>query len=212
MIGTLKRELDLNQVKFSWLDANKHNKTIVANTINDIAFPLDKVFVGKSTYGPLKVYSYGNENEKLIIGNYCSISSGVLFILGGNHNLNMLSTFPFKYFFFNQIESNTKGPIVVEDDVWIGTNSIILSGVTLSKGTIVAAGSVVTKSFKPYSIIGGNPAKLIRFRFEDTIIDKIVKFDFEKLTENDILNKFDMLNEELSLDLANSILKNQDPE
>lgn len=202
------RELKLNIIKFKWLDLNKHNKTIVGNSIYDISFPIDKVNVGISTYGPLIVYSYGNIDEKLIIGNYCSISSGVLFILGGNHNYNIFSTYPFKYFINNEVESISKGPIIVEDDVWIGTNSIILSGVTLAKGTIVAAGSVVTKSSEPYTIIGGNPAKLIKKRFSEETIIKLMHFNFENVDEKKIFESLNLLYQPLTVDNIDSFIEN----
>jgi len=166
---------------------NKHNKTFVANSIKDSYFPIKKVTVGNHSYGPVCVYYYGNAEEKLLIGNYCSISSGVKFILGGNHSTNTISTFPFKYFFNKgEHEALTKGPIIVEDDVWIGTDSMILSGVTIGKGAVVAAGTIVTKSIAPYSVVGGAPAKLIKMRFDENIIAELMTIDFNKLNPNNI--------------------------
>jgi acetyltransferase-like isoleucine patch superfamily enzyme len=206
LYGLILNLVRLNYIKAKWLDLNKHNRTIVGNTIDDIAFPIDLVTVGDGTYGPLKVYSYRSINEKLIIGNYCSISSGVLFILGGNHRSEIFSTYPFKYFFTNEEESLSKGPIIIEDDVWIGTNSVILSGVTISKGTIVAAGSIVTKSTIPYSIIGGNPSKLIKMRFNQEIIDEMMNFNYHNLDFNIIRQNMEKLYKKIDLELVQSIL------
>ena len=105
---------------------------------------------------------YSSKDAGLSIGSFCSFAEGVTFMLGGGHRYDTPLTFPFAVIFENVEESISKGRIVVEDDVWIGANAIIMSGVTLSKGTIVATGSVVTKNTEPYSIVGGVPAKLIR--------------------------------------------------
>lgn len=77
---------------------------------------------------------------------------------------------------------------MVCDDVWIGYGAMILSGLTINQGAIIAAGSVVTKNVPAYAIAGGNPAKIIKYRFEDSIIDKLVKIDFSKLDKNLIIN------------------------
>ena len=82
---------------------------------------------------------------------------------------------------FDGLDSFSKGPIVIEDDVWIGFGSIILSGVKLSQGTVVGAGSVVTKSTDPYSIVAGNPAKLIKKRFSDEIIKRLINIDLSNV-------------------------------
>jgi virginiamycin A acetyltransferase len=199
------------KIKILWRHFNQHNNTSVANSTSEMIFPLEKVSVGRFSYGPLCVHSFGNTDERLRIGSFCSISNGVKFILGGNHQINSFSTFAFNYYFKNKIgESWTKGPITVEDDVWIGTDAIILSGVTLCKGTIVAAGSVVTKSSLPYSVIGGNPAKQIKMRFDEVLIKELLDFDFSKIKEENIsflLPKLNMpLNEKLLADIKKELL------
>ena len=83
------------KIQMQWRDTNRHNFTSVANSISDTVFPIEKVKVGRGTYGPLCVISYGSIDEHLEIGNFCSIASGVKFLLGGEHNLNKFSTFPF---------------------------------------------------------------------------------------------------------------------
>ena len=84
-------------------------------------------------------------------------------------------------------ETNTKGDIIVEDDVWIGIHAIILSGVHIGRGAIIAAGAVVTNDIPPYAIVGGVPAKLIKYRFDHDLINSLLKIDYSKLTNKIIL-------------------------
>ena len=152
-----------------WRNRNLHNDTTAVNI-----FPYEKVSIGKGTYGGIFAYTFGNSNEHLSIGNYCSIANDVVFLLGGNHNYQTLSTFPFGYKVYGTGLGNgadTKGPIVVEDDVWIGYRSLILSGVTLGKGCIIAAGSIVTHDVPPYAIYANN--HIIKYRFSQKIISKL---------------------------------------
>jgi virginiamycin A acetyltransferase len=175
------------KTKITWRNLNQHNHTTVGNTGSDMNFPIDKVTVGKQSYGPLCVHHFGSANEELKIGNYCSISRGVKFILGGNHSTETFSTFPFRHFYnHEECEAWSKGPIIIEDDVWIGTDVLIMSGVTIGKGTIVAAGSIVTRSTTPYSIVGGNPAKTIKMRFDESIINLLLDLDLNKIDEKRI--------------------------
>ncbi|WP_290443021.1 CatB-related O-acetyltransferase [Clostridium estertheticum] len=163
--------------KITWRKRNSNNYTTVRNI-----FPVEKVFVGKYTYGALNISCFGNPKEKLFIGNYCSISSGVKFILGGEHHPEYLMNYPFKLYLLpnNDVDDRrTKGTIVVGDDVWIGTNTIILSGVTIGQGAIIAAGSVVARDVPPYAIYTTN--RIIKYRFSEDIIDKLLKIDFSIL-------------------------------
>lgn len=137
---------------------NKHNFTIVENCFN-----FSKVTVGKYTYGPIKALSFGNNNEKLVIGSFCSIAKEVTFLLGGAHNYQTLSTYPFPVKWFSE-DTPSKGPIIIDDDVWIGYKATILSGVHIGQGAVIAAGAVVTKDVPAYSIVGGVPAKVIKFK------------------------------------------------
>ena len=168
-----------------WRDNNRHNFTHIVRDNMNSRFPMGKVIVGRFTYGPLNVKSYSDKDEYLEIGDFCSIAEGVKFLLGGEHKFSTFSTYPFRRILIdnNYIDAISKGPIILEDDVWIGTNALILSGVKISKGTVVAAGSVVTHSTEPYTIVGGVPAKLIKKRFDDRTIEKLIKFDFNSLKE-----------------------------
>ena len=139
---------------------NSHNFTQIMNYCD-----LSKVVVGKKTYGEIHVTDFSPADTKLYIGSYCSIAPNVRFLLGGEHQLYSISTYPFKVLTFGESrEAGSKGDIVVKDDVWIGDGAIICSGVNIGQGAVIAAGAVVTKDVEPYSIVGGNPAKLIRKR------------------------------------------------
>jgi virginiamycin A acetyltransferase len=136
-------------------------------------FPMDVVTVGNSSYGVLIIQSlFEQKNEKINIGNFVSIAPGVQFLLGVNHQTKTITTFPLysRLIAPSNKDAINNGSITVEDEVWIGTDAIIMSGVTIGKGAIIAAGSVVTKDVPPYAIVGGVPAKLIRYKFTEDII------------------------------------------
>lgn len=170
--------LKLTKFRVKWEIENKHNSTKVNNV-----FDINKVKIGRYTYGNLNVLTFGNKLESLTIGDFCSIANNVQFILGGNHNYSRISTFPFKVHIEGETsEASTKGPIIINDDVWIGQNVIILSGVTVGKGAILAAGSIVTKNVSPYSIYANG--KEIKYRFEDKdLIKSLEGFDYNLVDE-----------------------------
>lgn len=198
----IKRLVDLYLFKRKWKKKNYNNETSVKTV-----FPIDIVKVGKNTYGPLEVFFWGADNEKLTIGSYVSIASGVKFLLGGNHRHDTFSTFPFKVKCLGYpVEAWSKGEIIIEDDVWIGMDSIIMSGVTIGKGSVVAAGSVVTKNVPPYTVVGGNPARIIKYRFESDLREKLMDFDYEKMDEDFIRSHEHMLYEPLNNEILEEIL------
>lgn len=139
-------------------------------------------------------------NDSLIIGKFCSIASGAKFIFNAaNHTLNGLTTYPFPIFFekwglsadVKDIASawNNKGDIVVGNDVWIGYEAIIMSGVSIGNGAVIGTRAVVTKDVPPYTIVGGVPAKPIRRRFDDETICRLERlrwwdWDEEKIRRN----------------------------
>lgn len=135
------------------------------------------ISVGKHTYGKLIVDSYPGSETKLTIGKYCSISRDVRFITGGIHPVDWVALFPFRIKWkmeglLDDGMPTTNGSITVNNDVWIGTGSTILSGVTIGNGAIIMAGAIVTKDVAPYSIVGGIPAKEVKKRFSEDIINK----------------------------------------
>lgn len=175
--------------KYQWKKCNKHNNTYI---VSDYGF--DNVLVGNFSYGPIDVDVTDN-NGLLKIGSYCSLADGCKFILGQGHQLKTISTFPFKKALFDEDENQTKsGKIVVEDDVWIGYGATILSGVCIGQGAVVAAGAVVSKNVPPYAIVGGIPAKIIKYRFEPDLIKELLKIDYSRLTKEEIEKHKDVLN------------------
>jgi acetyltransferase-like isoleucine patch superfamily enzyme len=154
-------------------------------------FRIEKVTVGKKTYGDLNVTDFSSADTKLIIGSYCSISPGVRFLLGGEHRIDCISTFPFKVKCFgHKWEARSKGDIIVGDDVWVGANAVICSGVKIGQGAVIAAGAVVTRDVEPYAVVGGNPADVIKYRFGEEYRKKLLATDivkmFDGFTEKDI--------------------------
>ncbi|MBU3133717.1 CatB-related O-acetyltransferase [Clostridium gasigenes] len=140
-------------------------------------------------------YPYVN-NDNLIIGKYCSIACGAKFIFNSaNHALKSLSTYPFSIFreewddTMNVCEAwDNKGDIVIGNDVWIGFEAVIMSGVHIGDGAIIGTRALVTKDVPPYAIVGGIPAQIIRKRFEDSVIEDLLKIQWwnwstEKISE-----------------------------
>lgn len=103
-------------------------------------------------------------------------------------------------------EALSKGNIIIEDDVWIGQGAIILSGVTIGRGSVIGAGAVVAKDIPPYSIVVGNPGKVIKKRFSDEIIEKLMKVDYSKLDENKIKYNIDLLYTEINENNVDEII------
>lgn len=206
IVNRIKLEL----IKRKFRKLNKHNKIFLK--INGLyKFDLNKIKIGNNSYGTIDVKMYGSNDEFLEIGNYCSIASNVLFILGGNHNYKYVSTYPFKNKLCSEqdVEAYTKGRIKVEDDVWIGVNALILSGVTIGKGSIIAAGSVVTKDVPPYAIVGGNPARVIKYRFSEKIVKKLDEIDYSKLSfsENLLPELYSEIEENNYIEIIDNIIK-----
>lgn len=174
----IKSILYKERLKRAWRKKNPHNTTVLKEPFN-----IDAVEVGNHTYGALRVL-LDDEHSRLKIGNFCSIAPDVIFIPGSEHTVDTISTFPFKVKCLQSQahEAFSKGDIIVEDDVWIGCRATILSGVHIGQGAVVAAGAVVTKDVPPYAIVGGVPAKVIKYRFDNKMIDKLLKVDFSKLT------------------------------
>lgn len=170
--------------------------------------PLSLIKCGKYSYGNPKIMKFNIENEKLEIGNYVSIADNVTFILSGNHYIDTFTTYPFKVNCFSEkVEAWGKGPIKVGDDVWIGYGATILSGVTIGQGAVIAAGSVVVKDVEPYSVVGGNPAKLLKYRYPKEIIEEMKKIDFSKIEPDDLKDIQDLIYKKLDMNVLNEIKK-----
>ncbi|MBM9500858.1 CatB-related O-acetyltransferase [Leptospira sp. 201903071] len=143
------------------------------------------------------LYHYDFRGDRLIIGKFCALATGVKFIMNGaNHKMNAFSTYPFAIFgngwevSLPKMEDLTnKGDTIVGNDVWIGTNSVILPGVKIGDGVIVGAYSIVARDVPPYSIVAGNPAAVIRERFSKDQTETLLKLKWwgwspEKITNS----------------------------
>jgi acetyltransferase-like isoleucine patch superfamily enzyme len=137
--------------------------------------------IGEFSYGRPKV-RFPESGRKLTIGRYCSIADKVEILLGGNHRTDWGTTFPFSAFreFWPQAPATedyhtSRGDVVIGHDVWLGSGAMIMSGVTIGHGAVVAAHAVVTKDVPPYAIVGGNPAKVIRYRFDEATIAALLE-------------------------------------
>lgn len=148
------------------------------------------------------LYHYPINHDKLIIGKFCSIACGTRFIFNSaNHTMTSLSTYPFPLFFEeweldrkNVTSSwDNKGDIIIGNDVWIGYEAVILSGVNIGDGAIIGTRAVVTKDVPPYTIVGGVPAKPIRKRFSDEIISYLLKIKWWDWSKERIAQNIDAI-------------------
>ena len=164
------------------------------------------MLVGKYTYGGPKI-EHGSSGAKLVIGNFCSIGGDVTVWLGGNHRTDWITTYPFGHIHQNIFDyhgaghPSTKGDVIIGNDVWIASNVTIMSGVTIGDGAVIANNSHVVKDVEPYSLVGGNPAKTIKYRFTPEQIKHLLEikwwyWDDSKINEyihllcNNNINEF----------------------
>lgn len=151
-----------------------------------------RVDIGHGTYGigERTVLLFRND-DRVKIGRYCSFGYGTTIVASGEHNYRRVSNYPFAAVLEKDVNRDTlsKGSVCIGNDVWLGANSTILSGITIGNGAVVAAGAVVTKSVPPYAIVGGVPARVIKFRFPPEIINSLLQVAWwdwhpQKLREN----------------------------
>ena len=188
MLNGLKNKFRLYFLRRRWRKLNNSNKTTISHL-----FPINLAKIGNSSYGDINILTWNHVNQ-LKIGSFCSIAPEVTFILDAEHHLNIISTYPFKaQTLIIGPEAFSKGNIIVDDDVWIGFRSTIMSGVHIGQGAVVAAGAVVTKDVPPYAIIGGVPAKIIKYRFSPEVIEQLLKLDYSKLSDDMIRERIDDL-------------------
>lgn len=174
----------LIKARMKWRKKNKHNYTVLGRFVEQ-----ELIHVGNETYGYINVIAYDGFNKnlehkkpELYIGNYCSLSGSCLFMLGGIHDLCHISTYPFKNALLQLGESSASNDTIIEDDVWIGEGVTIMSGVRIGQGAVIGTNALVTTDIPPYAIAAGIPAKVIKYRFNEELIQDLLKVDFSKLT------------------------------
>ncbi|SHL40858.1 virginiamycin A acetyltransferase [Fibrobacter sp. UWT2] len=143
----------------------------------------DFTYIADSEFESHVTHHYDFIGDKLIIGKFCQIAAGVEFVMNGaNHQMNAVSTFPFytlEGWKMNppaKSDMPFKGDTVIGNDVWIGQNATILPGVHIGDGAIIGANSVVGSDVEPYTIVVGNPAEAIRYRFDEDLTELLLKF------------------------------------
>lgn len=155
--------------------------------------------IGEFSYGRPKV-RFPEAGTKLTIGRYCSIADKVEILLGGNHRTDWGTTYPFSALPdlwpsapTTEDYHTSRGDVTIGHDVWLGSGAIILSGITIGHGAVVAAHAVVTKDVPPYAIVGGNPAKVIRKRFDDATIEALLEAQWWDLPHEKIATLIPLL-------------------
>jgi acetyltransferase-like isoleucine patch superfamily enzyme len=153
-----------------------YTKDLMRHQIDEFGYE-----IGEYSYGLPNVLSWG-EGKKLFVGKFVSFAGGITIFLGGNHRPDWVTTYPFSAINDTWPEAagieghpQSKGDVIIKNDVWIGEGSVIMSGVTIGDGAVIAAHSVVTKNVPSYAIVGGNPARIIRYRFDVEIIKRLLK-------------------------------------
>jgi acetyltransferase-like isoleucine patch superfamily enzyme len=152
------------------------------------------VEIGRYTYGyeGITVREWG-EGAALKIGSFCSIADGVVVMLGGNHRTDWITTFPFGHVFTAEFggedivgHPKSNGDVVIGNDVWVGRHSTLMSGVRVGDGAVIAANSTVVKDIGAYEIWGGNPAKMIKSRFDEEIVARLIRLSWWTWDESKI--------------------------
>lgn len=154
-----------------------------------------RVKIGKHTYGLRRnTVHWGTGREDISIGNYCSIAEDVRFVFG-EHHLEYVSTYPLRTKLADHsdnVDATCKGPIIVGSDVWIGLNALIMSGVTIGHGAVVAANATVTRDVAPYAVVGGVPARVLKYRFRPDQIERLLQIAWWEWEDNKVKANLDL--------------------
>lgn len=171
------------------------------------------IAVGEGTYGSVHIIKHSwNLETKVQIGKYCSIADNIHIFLGGNHNMNLVTTFPFSadsnrnnLFGTKGLQPISKGDIEIGNDVWIGSHVSIMSGVKIGSGSVIAAFSHVVKNVLPYEVVGGNPAQHIKFRFSSEVVSSLLEIAWWDWTQDKILENVRLLSTEPTEDTLKTL-------
>ena len=160
----------------------------------------DFTYIADSDFESHVTHLYEWDGDRLIIGKFCQIAAGVEFVMNGaNHQMNAVSTFPFftlegwNASAPQKSDMPLKGDTVIGNDVWIGQNATIMPGVHIGDGAIIGANSLVSKDVEPYTIVAGNPIRVIRKRFDDELIDVLERFKWWDKSIEEINNLIPIL-------------------
>lgn len=194
-----------------------------SSSVNDCA---RRVVMGKSTVTTGR-FSYGlknatvhqwDEGASLTIGAFCSFSTSVTILLGGNHRIDWITTYPFSEAFPKEFGSpdivghpSTNGDIVIGNDVWVGRGVTIMSGVTVGDGAVLGANATVVKDVEPYSVVGGNPSKFIKMRFDAEIVRRLLLLRWWDLPLIDIRDIIQQISSPPTPELLDSLLEKYRP-
>lgn len=154
--------------------------------------------MGEYSYGYPEIIDSGGVRGQVIIGRYCSIADDVKILAGGNHHPAWVSMYPIRIAFdlpgkYLDGQPYTKGDVKIGSDVWVGQNALILSGVTIGHGAVVAAGAVCTCNVPDYAIVGGNPARIIRMRFSEQQIHSLLRIGWWNWDRKRVIENVEML-------------------
>ena len=163
------------------------------------------ILTGKYSYGAegIRLRSW-REGANCYIGSFCSIAKSCTIFLGGIHLTDCATTYPFGHINKDTFPTGsdrhpaTKGHVIIHNDVWIGENTTLLSGIEIHNGAVITNGAMVTKDVPPYTIVGGNPAKQIRARFPDEIIDELNRIEWWNYPINNINRAIPLLQRPLT--------------
>lgn len=172
------------------------------------------ILIGRYSYGVERtnIISYG-EGANLIVGHFCSIAADCTIFLGGGHRTDWITTFPFGHVSIEDFGPEkmdghpaTNGDVTIGHDVWIGRGSTIMSGVTVGNGAVIAANSHVVKDVGEFEIHGGNPARMIKRRFNESIVELLNKFQWWNLTKQDVSDLKYILSKPPNSDLLEELI------
>jgi acetyltransferase-like isoleucine patch superfamily enzyme len=173
----LKRYIpdELIQIYYSFLQKRRDHSMSIP-TVKDV------LKVGSFSYGTnnLRIL-FRDSGERVVIGKYCSIAKDVTIVLGGGHRHDWITTYPFGHVAQNDFGTEqsdghptTKGSVTIGNDVWIGTGATIMSGINIGDGAVIAANAHIVNDIPPFGIAGGNPGKLIKLRFDEETITRLM--------------------------------------
>jgi acetyltransferase-like isoleucine patch superfamily enzyme len=166
------------------------------------------IVMGTGSYGRPHVHYFepaGSSRPHVVVGRYCSVAAEVTFVVNGEHRLDWTTTFPISARFGLPIADNDghpkiTGPVTVGNDVWIGHRALLLGGVTVGDGAVVGAGAVVARDVRPFAIVVGNPAREVRRRFDDEVVDRLLELRWWDLDESAVRSIGHLLCAEPELD------------